>query len=213
MHQELPHLIQSLRNELMAWAEMSIQLDRHFQFLELPSGGVIGETANHAQIKGRAVQRARQERTRAQATMARVLQLERGVPIEKIIPVLPAAVRPLVIALVRAGRELLAQVLLTFRRKQASLRHAVARVRHFLNNLFPGQFDEMDPAAAPKPVSIPVNEIVPPVIFDVEIAPPKPNPFRFVPSRPVHGFHSAGFLNVPPYSPRISSKNGTQLTN
>jgi len=213
MRQELNQLTQSLRNELMAYAEISIRLNRHFQFLAHPLDGDIGETANKVQIKGRAIQRARKERTRAHVTVARVLQLEADVPIEKIIPSLPADDRSLVIALVRAGRELRAQVLLTLRRNQVLLRHAEARVRHFLNNLFPGHFEKINPADAPKTISIPVADTAPPVIFDVEIVISKPNPFRFVASRHVHGFHFTGFLSVTPHAFRVRNKNGTQITN
>jgi hypothetical protein len=212
MQLELIRLIQSLRHELMACAEISASLDRHIQFLALSSAGNIGATAGDVELKGKAVQHAREQRTRAQVTVARALELEADASMEEIIPLLPADRRALVIALVRAGRELIAQVALTLRRNQVSLRRAAARVRRFLNNVFPGHFDKASRVNAPGAVANDATDTVRPLIFAVEIATPKPAPFRFVASRHVPGFPAVGFLNVAPYSLRIKSKNGTHTT-
>ena len=145
MRQELQNLIQSLRNELMAFAEMSIQLDRHFQFLTHPADGVNSETSNNVQIKARSVRRALKERTLAQMAIARVLQLEADATMESIIAELPTANRSLVIALVRAVRELRTMMWLTFRRNLLSIRHATTEARHFLNHILPSHFKVIPP--------------------------------------------------------------------
>jgi hypothetical protein len=167
MHEKINNLIRALRDELQQYGEMLVRLDQHQQYVAHQSGGHLGESAGDIQIQCTAIQRARQAREHARRAMAGKLQLEVEVPIEKIISLLPADYQPLVNALVQENRELLAQVLQSLQCNQFLLARSLDRMQHFLNSVFPDDFDKNDSMSTQKAIHIPVIDSDAPELFEV----------------------------------------------
>jgi hypothetical protein len=117
MNQNLNHLIRALRDELQQYGEMLVRLDRHHQQAAFQSGRHGCAFASEIQMQSEVIQRARRQREQACREVAGTLHLTALVPLEEMIPWLPADYQPLVNELARENRQLLDQVVESLQRK------------------------------------------------------------------------------------------------
>jgi hypothetical protein len=168
MDKKMNRLIQSLRAELRQYAEMFALLDEHYQVISHLSAENFDEFTCKIKIQGEVVKRVRRKRDMARRDLAKWLGLEAGISTEKMLPLLPEHCQPLVNGLIQANGKMLAEVLQSLRRNQLLLTRCLSRTRHYLNRLFPGDFEKTDHATARNTIAIPAMGPLPVNYFKVQ---------------------------------------------
>ncbi len=138
MNEQLPNLIEALRQELTQYGEMLALLDAqqdHVMHRRTPD-----LLQNVAEVNGQVenIHAARREREQYQRNVARQLALAEEAAFTEIVPRLPADYRPLVQALVDENNALLVRVQQRARQNHILLSRAVELMQRFLGTLFPG---------------------------------------------------------------------------
>jgi len=139
MSQNLPVLIESLREELQNYGEMLALLDRQQEHLVARAAGDIFQSVSLIKAQGLAIQRARARREECRRLVARDYGQAADCSFASLIGLLPADYQPLLQALVEENNESLARVRRRARQNHLMLRRSIDLMQELLNTLLPAR--------------------------------------------------------------------------
>ena len=137
MTELLPHLIESLREELTQYGEMLALLDQQQALVVSRRAEDLVQTAQAVTDQGAVIQTARRQRERAQRELAHSWQQPDDASLAALTALMPADYRPLVQALVRENNQLLVRVQQRARQNHLLLNRCLELMQRFLNSLCP----------------------------------------------------------------------------
>jgi flagellar biosynthesis/type III secretory pathway chaperone len=139
MTDRIQTLINALRDELKEYGEMLALLDRQQQSVIERAAADVFQSAGPIQRQGSTIREIRAHREECARAMARDLLLEPDTGFVVLIPLLPAAYRPLIKALVDENNELLVRVQQRARQNHLLLSRSVELMQGLLDSLLPSR--------------------------------------------------------------------------
>jgi flagellar biosynthesis/type III secretory pathway chaperone len=139
MTESMQNLVNSLRDELKEYGELLALLDRQQQSVIERDADQVFQSVGFVQRQGSAIAEARARREECARTIARELCQEPETSFAVLIPLLPAAYRPLVKALVDENNELLVRVQQRARQNHLLLSRSVELMQGLLDTLLPSR--------------------------------------------------------------------------
>lgn len=140
MPENLPALIEALREELKHYGEMLALLDQQQESAMARATDDLLQAVAAINAQGGVLQTARTHRETCRQAVARQLGLPEETGFTELIPQLPEDYRPLVAALVQENNELLVRVRQRARQNHLLLSRSLELMQRFLSSLFcPGQ--------------------------------------------------------------------------
>jgi flagellar biosynthesis/type III secretory pathway chaperone len=137
MTDPLSQLIEALREELQQYGEMLALLDQQQQQVCARVADELLGTVALIQEQGTVVQGARRQREECRVAVARALGRREETTFAELIPLLPAALRPLVHALVEENNDLLRRVQQRARQNHLLLSRSVELMQNVIGALLP----------------------------------------------------------------------------
>src|SRR5262245_8351946 len=130
-------LIDSLRNELQEYGEMLALLEAQQELVAQPGTESVFRSITAVEGQAAALVNARQTREHCQRQLAWSLGRPEGETFAQLLPALPSAYQPLVVALTCEINQLLEQVRARAGISHAQLRRSVVLMERFLTSLSP----------------------------------------------------------------------------
>jgi flagellar biosynthesis/type III secretory pathway chaperone len=137
MTERIQNLVNALRDELKEYGELLALLDRQQQSVIERDADQVFQSVGFVQRQGSAIAEARARREESAREIARDLCQEPDASFALLIPLLPAAYRPLVKALVDENNELLVRVQQRARQNHLLLSRSVELMQGLLDSLLP----------------------------------------------------------------------------
>lgn len=137
MTDALQQLIEALRDELQQYGEMLALLDQQQEQVCARVADELLSTAVSIQEHGTVMQGARRQREDCRIAMSRTLRLPDKTSFAEMMPHLPAAVRPLVQALLEENNDLLRRVQQRARQNHFLLSRSVELMQSLIGSLMP----------------------------------------------------------------------------
>lgn len=134
MTELLQNFVESLREELKFYGELLALLDVQQEQVVRRLADDLLDTVSTIHCQGDVIQAARREREQRQRELARSLRLPDEARIADLLPLLPEACRPLVVALVEENNQLLARVQQRARQNHILLNRSVELMEQFINS-------------------------------------------------------------------------------
>jgi flagellar biosynthesis/type III secretory pathway chaperone len=139
MTERIQKLVNALRDELKEYGELLALLDRQQQSVIERNADQVFQSVGFVQRQGSAIAEARFRREECAREIARDLCQEPDAGFALLIPLLPAAYRPLVKALVDENNELLVRVQQRARQNHLLLSRSVELMQGLLDSLLPSR--------------------------------------------------------------------------
>lgn len=139
MIETLIPLITALREELKNYGEMLALLDQQQEAVMSRQADATLVTVSAIQTQASVIQSSRHDRDECQRAVARDLCLLESATFVEIIPLLPAAYRPLLQTLVEENNALLLRVQQRGRQNHLLLSRSVELMQQFMSTLFPAR--------------------------------------------------------------------------
>jgi flagellar biosynthesis/type III secretory pathway chaperone len=137
MNDALPHLIESLREELRQYGQMLVLLEDQQEGIVRRQNEALLDATSAVNAQGAAIQAARSQRETIQRELATQLHTEQDPSLAGIAPLLPPDYRPLLTALVQENNNLLRRVQQRARQNYLLLRRSLELLDQFLHTLAP----------------------------------------------------------------------------
>ena len=135
MTEPLNNFVESLREELKQFGELLALLDLQRDQVVRRLPDELLATVSAIKTQGEAIQAARRERAQRQRELAQSMDLPAGIRAGALVPQLPPAYRPLVIALIGENNHLLARVRRRARQNHLLLSRALEMMGRFINSI------------------------------------------------------------------------------
>jgi flagellar biosynthesis/type III secretory pathway chaperone len=139
MTDKIQNLVNALRDELKEYGELLALLDRQQQSVIERDADQVFQSVGHVQRQGATIAEARSRREECARAIARDLCQEPDAGFAVLIPLLPAAYRPLARALVDENNELLVRVQQRARQNHLLLSRSVELMQGLLDSLLPSR--------------------------------------------------------------------------
>jgi hypothetical protein len=139
MTEKIQPLINALRDELKEYGEMLALLDRQQHFVIERAAADVFHSAGPIQRQGLTIRDVRAQREECAREVARELLQDPDSGFAVLIPLLPAAYRPLIKALVDENNELLVRVQQRARQNHLLLSRSVELMQGLLDSLLPSR--------------------------------------------------------------------------
>jgi flagellar biosynthesis/type III secretory pathway chaperone len=152
MNELIQNLVESLREELKQYGELLALLDVQQEQVVRRLAAELLETVAAISAQGEAIRSARREREQRQRDLSLSLSLPGEALFAQLVPLLPAAYRPLVVALVDENNQLLTRVRQRARQNHLLLRRSLELMEQFLHTLCGAgapTYNELGTVAAP----------------------------------------------------------------
>ena len=137
MTERIQNLVNALRDELKEYGELLALLDRQQQSVIERNADQVFQSVGFVQRQGSTIAQARHRREEFAREIARDLCQEPDAGFALLIPLMPAAYRPLVKALVDENNELLVRVQQRARQNHLLLSRSVELMQGLLDSLLP----------------------------------------------------------------------------
>lgn len=134
MTQHLHNFIESLREELRHYGELLALLETQQEQVVRRQAEALLLTVQAINSEGEAIEAARQERAQRQRDLAQALNLPAEARVTTLLPLLPAAQRPLLQALVEESHQLLVRVRQRARQNHILLSRSLELMEKFMNS-------------------------------------------------------------------------------
>lgn len=137
MNEELPKLIECLREELRQYGQMLVVLDEQQERIIQRHNRELLDATTAVNTQGSAIEQARQQRELVQRELARLLHAGDDTSLTHLVPRVPSDYRPLLNALIQENHYLLQRIQHRARQNFLLLRRSMELLDQFINSFAP----------------------------------------------------------------------------